>query len=162
MPVYFAIVALLLGGCTLPVSFSQHEPSPKVYTTPPASAVSEPKKSAPATPASGFIKGEIVKLGFNATTASWEYEVKGVDTTNNTLPYARFTHPSRQFKVGDIVYAKVEKGRLQEMYGISTLGIKAVSPPTQQKPDAVSPSLGKRTKERQLISVPQSERIIIE
>ena len=116
-----------------------------------------PKKTIPK---SGSIKGNITKLIY--TNGLWQYEVKGLDTSNNKLPYAKFTHKKKLAQSGDFVYAIVKDSKLQELFLIKRANFKKKEIKKIKKHKKVQKKRVKksnRTRKKQIIGVPTTESI---
>ena len=66
----------------------------------------------------GSIKGIVKNIIFNKTKKLWMYEIRGLDTSNGKLPYAKFTYHSKLANSGDLVYAILNKSVLQNLFFI--------------------------------------------
>jgi hypothetical protein len=66
----------------------------------------------------GSIKGVIQKLSFDKFKKSWLYEVRGIDISNDKLPYAKFYHHKKLANEGDLVYIILNNSQLQNLFFI--------------------------------------------
>jgi len=164
-----ALSALFLAGCSVGSSGFFEEKvrvlTPQEKTQPlvaPRDATQEtPKETHKETPAilgTGYIKGVVRKAVYDAKTGLWQYEVEGTDTANAKLPFAKFTHTSPMASLNDRVYVRIENNRLKELYTLD----KPSTVAAPRRPVAPSGSPAKRTLDRQVVSVPQSETIVFD
>ncbi len=66
----------------------------------------------------GSIKGIVTGLRYDNLKRSWLYEIKGLDTSNGKLPYAKFYSAKKRANIGDYVYAILRNSSLVELYFI--------------------------------------------
>ncbi len=71
----------------------------------------------------GSIKGIIKNLRYIRNSKVWEYEVKGVDTSNFKLPYAKFQYPKKLAGIGDYVYIILKRSNLINLFLIKKANI---------------------------------------
>ena len=102
---------------------------------------------------SGVIKGIVQKVSFDR---KWEYELKGIDTSNAKLPYAKFYSKKRVFFVGDEVYAIFKNRLLQEYYILKRSNLKKTSGKKRVKPLKKDILKGKK---HQILQIPTTQAI---
>jgi hypothetical protein len=112
---------------------------------------------------SGSIKGIIQKLSYDKVKHSWLYEVQGIDTSNQKLPYARFYHYKKLANEGDLVYIILDNSNLKNLFFIKkTNKIKKQSKksikPKKIKHKRITHKLDKRRKTAG-ISLPTVEHV---
>ncbi len=66
----------------------------------------------------GSIKGIVKNIVYDKTKKLWIYEIRGLDTNNGKLPYAKFIYHSKLANRGDLVYAILDKSVLQNLFFI--------------------------------------------
>ncbi|CUU80535.1 hypothetical protein [Campylobacter hyointestinalis] len=88
----FILIALLFAGCF--TTQTQIPPKPKPQVTKPISK---------------FIKGTIYKKSKEEN--GYKYEIRGTETSNGKLKWASATS-NEECKVGDLVYAQIENGKI--------------------------------------------------
>jgi hypothetical protein len=163
--VILALSALFLAGCSVGSSGFFEEkirvatPQESAPALAPLKPVTEEKAvEAPKRLETGYVKGIVRSVVFDGQVGLWRYEVEGTDTTNAKLPFASFAHTAPVAATNDRVYVRIEGGRLKELYALDKPSA-AVAPP---RPVAPSASPAKRTLDRQMLSVPQSETIVFD
>lgn len=148
---------LLLSGCAYqPSGFfeekvrvvSTEAPAPIQKTATPKAHYDE-----------GYIKGILRKVVHEGTSGLWHYEVEGTDTSNFKLPYARFSHTAFLAPVGAAVYVQIEKGKLLQLYALEGASVVSKTQINLPKTPQKHP---KRTLNRQVFSVPESETIALD
>ena len=145
-------IALFYVGCSSTnqsnITYEKYKPQKKVLKNTQQKAAIVPKQI---TSNSGAIKGEVTKLYY--ANGLWNYEVKGKDTSNQKLPYAKFTHKKKIAKQGSYVYAIIKNGKLDELFLLEKANFKQKKPKKRQQKNK------KRTKRRQILSVPTTQSI---
>ncbi|MBE0496432.1 MAG: hypothetical protein IBX45_08490 [Campylobacterales bacterium] len=152
------VLVVFLSGCGFQKATFFEE---KVRVVNPSSvsvAQQEVPKVATA-PAHGYIKGIIRKVTQDAQSGLWQYEVEGTDMSNAKLSEARFTHTAPLAGVGALVYAHIGQGKLVQLYALEGAPVPQFASQTPKKVPQKTP---KRTLDRQVFSVPQSEVITLE
>lgn len=110
---------------------------------------------------SGTIKGNITKLKY--TKKAWHYRVESTDTSNNKLSLADFSHTKKVASDGDLVYAIIKDGKLKEIFLIKKANYKKKKIKQKHtKPKKSEVKTYKRTKKRQVLGVPSSEKISLD
>ena len=109
-------------------------------------------------PISGFIKGHITSLKHNK--GIWIYKIKSIDVSNKKLPMVKFSDTKKLAKKGDLVYAIIKNGKLKELFliGKGDLKVKKLEK-MYKKIEKNKSKTYKRTKKRQILGVPSSEKI---
>jgi len=107
-------------------------------------------------PINGIVKGNVVVHTYDKDL--WNYEVEGKDTNNQKLSYAKFTHTKSVAKKGDYVYAVIKNGKLKELFLIERANYKQKH---TKKIKRDKTKTYKRTKRRQVLSVPTTQSITL-
>ncbi len=108
----------------------------------------------------GSIKGIIKNLRYIKNSKVWEYEVKGVDTSNFKLPYAKFRYPKKLAGIGDYVYVILKRSNLVNLFLIKKANIATGKRVPKKKVFKIS-NTHKRdgSRKNKNISVPQEVQI---
>jgi len=157
-------IAFIFIGCTTtgqnPVVYEQYQPK-----------VVHVKKQKNSTPigkniyrkrvkkiANGTIKGNITNLVYIG--GAWIYTIKGVDRSNAKLAYAEFQSRKKYANQGDLVYAIIQNGLVKEIFLVKKANYKKkIVKKTIFKKRMRKIAIHKRTKKRQVLKVPTSEKI---
>jgi hypothetical protein len=70
----------------------------------------------------GIVKGIVKRVYFS--NGEWSYEIKGVDTSNGKLPYAKANSQKKMANIGDYIYAIIRNSQIQELYFIKKANLK--------------------------------------
>jgi len=108
--------------------------------------------------ANGTIKGTITNLVYRG--GIWHYTVKGADTSNHKLAYAEFKSRQKYANKRDLIYAIIKDGIAKEMFLVKKANYKKkIVKKNSLKKEVKQTVPHKRTKKRQVLQVPTSERI---
>jgi len=145
-------ISLLFIGCSLTnqtnVTYEKYKPRKEVKNLPSNKVLKVLNK-----PINGVIKGNVVNIKY--IDNAWIYYVKGTDLNNKKLSYAEFSHTKKVVNKGDLVYVVIKDGKLKEWFMVKRKSL------NKNKVKIKNNVLKKykRTKKRQLLSVPISESI---
>jgi len=111
----------------------------------------------------GYIKGVINEKYYSKVYKKWIYGIKGTDTSNRKLSFAKAFGKKSMGKIGDKIYAIIKNGTIASFYVYGTVKhyhakkIKKLKKPTKS---ASNPHKTTQTKKReQIISAPVPEKI---
>lgn len=105
----------------------------------------------------GSIKGIINTIKYEKHKKTWLYEIKGVDTSNYKLPYARFFYKKKLARHGDLVYVILKNSKLQNLFFIN----KTNEPRYYERKNNTVDVIHKRNKNRIVhwIALPKVEKV---
>lgn len=129
----------ILTGCN--GFFTQNNPRPVKQNV-----VQKPIQNKPIKIETKMIKGYVKSLKF--TDNGWEYNIIGIDTTNNKLPKATAYAKKIYYNEKDLVYAVIKGDRISEMYLINKV---------QTQPSSIKKS--NRSNKKIILPLPQNEKI---
>ncbi|WP_331775491.1 hypothetical protein [Sulfurospirillum sp. 1612] len=105
----------------------------------------------------GSIKGRVTIIQYDQPKKSWFYEIKGTDTKNYKLPYARFYNKKKLVNRGDRVYVILKNSHLQKLYFIDKSNKMHHDAPAHKTKRVIYK--GERKVRSTDIALPQEERI---
>lgn len=145
----FLLSLVFFTGCTITpqTHYIEYKPSQNIVY----------KKSVPQPITyTGYIKGKIKQISYDAATKNWVYIVIADDISNGKLPYAKFSYEKKVANQGGFIYAKIESNILKEYFLSKKFEIKKV----QKK----KPIKQKQMKYKKIpnIGLPQSEEILLD
>jgi PBP1b-binding outer membrane lipoprotein LpoB len=151
-------IAFFYVGCssTNQSNITYEEYKPKKHTVKPTTVKQNKPISKQTVPTSGIIKGKVTKLFY--ANGLWHYEVVSQDTSNNKLPFIKFTHSKSLAKKGDYVYAIVKNSKLSELFLLQKANIQQKKPIKTKKTKVKTHNKKNR---KQILSVPTTESIAL-